>query len=76
MIWIASKINEDYGIVLSMFNKLRDLKDGLSICEFTINWDRYLDDHTPRFDIMFIICNIKIFEFSIYYLHHRDNTNE
>lgn len=72
MFWIGNKINDDYGWELSGFHLIRQFSDGMSLFEFTANWDKYLSDHTPRFDIMFVILNFKVFEFSIYYLHHRD----
>jgi len=36
-----------------------------------INWDRYLADHSPRFEINLVIFNYTIIEINIYYLHHR-----
>lgn len=71
MIWIGSKIDEDYGWEISALHFIRQFSDGLTFFEFTCNWDKYLDDHTPRFATMLIIFNYKVFEFSIYYLHHR-----
>jgi len=72
MFWMGNKINKNYAWELSGFHMIRQFSDGMSFFEFTTNWDKYLSDHTPRFDIMFIILNFKVLEFSIYYLHHRD----
>lgn len=72
MIFFGGKINKDYGWEISGLHKLRNLNDGISFIELLISWDRYLGDHTPRFEIMFMLLNYKILEFNIYYLHHRD----
>jgi len=65
-------INKNYAWEFSALHMFRQFADGISFFEFHINWDRYLADHTPKFDIMLIILNISVFEFNIYYLHHRD----
>jgi len=72
MIIFNNKINKNYGWELALFHKLRNFSDGVSIIDFKINWDRYLADHTPRFELHFIFLNYTIIEFNIYYLHHRD----
>jgi hypothetical protein len=66
-------INKNYGWELGIGNICRRIKDGVNIIEFQINWDRYEGNHSPRFEIYFTIFNCKIIEFSIYYLHHRNN---
>jgi len=68
----GGKINGDYGWEISLFNKIRDYSDGITFCEYKINWDRYLSDHTPRFEFYIMILNYVIIEFNIYYLHHRE----
>jgi hypothetical protein len=73
MIWWGRKINENYGWELSALHLFRQFSDGITFFEFTINWDRYLGDHTPRFDIMLVVLNFKVIEFNIYYLWHRDH---
>lgn len=67
------KLNEDYGLEISGFQKIRDTKDGIDFWEFLCNLDLYDNDHNPSFQIMFIVCNIKLFEFMIYNLHHKEN---
>jgi len=61
----------DYSIGFSYFQKIRSFSDGVSFFEFQVNLDRYLADHSPRFEIIFIILNFKIFELEVYYKHHR-----
>lgn len=73
MIWIGTKINEDYAWEISALHSYRSFNDGISFFELNINWDKYLADHTPRFDLMLVILNFKIFEFNIYYMWHRDD---
>lgn len=72
MIWLGTKLNNDYAWELCMFHKLRTFRDGIGFFEFKVNWDRYLDDHTPRFETMLTIFNFVIVDFSIYYRWHRD----
>jgi hypothetical protein len=72
-IWWGREINDDYAWEFSALHKYRPFSDGISFLEFNVNWDRYLADHTPRFGVMLVILNFKVFEFSIYYMYHRDN---
>jgi len=76
IIWWSGKINKDYGWEFCAGHFYRSLEDGLSVFDFQFIWDRYLADHSPRLQIMLVILNYKIFEFSIYYLHHRDNLGD
>ena len=73
MISLFGKINKSYGSEFVLFHKVRDFSDGLTFFEFEINWDRYLGDHNPSFEIALEIFNFMIFEFNIYYLFHRQN---
>ena len=45
---------------------VRRLGDGLTVFEFKINFDRYVSDHTPKFSIQLLICNINVLEISVY----------
>lgn len=76
MIWLGNKLNENYAWEFAAFHKHRDFSDGFSFVEFDTIWDKYLADHSPRFQIMLVICNYKIFEFNIYYRWHRDAVGE
>lgn len=67
----SEEINKNYGWEIALFFKVRDFSDGITFFETTINWDKYLDNHTPRFKINLMILNYTIFEFTIYYLYHR-----
>lgn len=64
-------ITKNYGWELDFFRKVRRFSDGISFFDFKIVWDRYESDHTPRFNIGLYLLNLKLFEFSIYYLFHR-----
>jgi len=70
---IGGKINHDYGWELTVFHKLREASDGVVFFNSIINWDRYLGDHSPRFEFLLLVFNHTIIEFNVYYLHHRDN---
>ena len=70
---IGGTINSDYGWEITVFHKIRNISDGIIFFEKKINWDRYLADHSPRFEFHVILFNYTIIEINIYYLHHRDN---
>jgi len=70
---IGGKINSDYGWEITVFHKIRNISDGIIFFEKKINWDRYLTDHSPRFEFNVILFNYTIIEINIYYLHHRDD---
>ncbi len=65
------KLCKDYGLELAILHWFRDYDDGVTICEFILNYDKYEDDHMPRFEFVLNILNLCIFDFSIYYLYHR-----
>lgn len=67
------KINENYAWEISGFRKIRSFKDGITFFDLNINFDKYLCDHSPRFQIEFIIFNIILIDFSIYFIWHRDD---
>ena len=54
---IGCKISKDYGLEITFFHKIRDAADGLSFFEMKINWDRYLADHSPRFEFHIVLLN-------------------
>ena len=62
-----------YGWEVSMFNKYREFRDGISFLESKINFDKYESDHTPRFDVLLVIMNFTIFELSVYNVYHMDH---
>jgi hypothetical protein len=70
---IGGKINSYYAWEVTVFQKIRNISDGIIFFEKKINWDRYLADHSPRFEFHVILFNYTIIEINIYYLHHRDN---
>lgn len=70
---IGGTISGDYGWELTIFHKLREASDGIVFFNSIINWDRYLGDHSPRFEFHLVVFNHTIIEFNVYYLHHRDN---
>jgi len=68
---IGGTISDDYGWEITVFHKLREFSDGVSFFDAKINWDRYLGDHSLRFEIHLVMFNYTIIEINIYYLHHR-----
>ncbi len=69
---IDGKLTTNYGFEVTIFHKLREFSDGVSIFDGKINWDRYKADHSPRFELFLMLFNYTIIELNIYYLHHRD----
>ena len=67
----SGTISEDYGWEITVLHKLRQTTDGVVFFDGKINWDRYLADHSPRFEIHLVMFNYTIIEINIYYLHHR-----
>lgn len=67
------KIGVDYAWEVDLFRKYRDFKEGLTIFSFTIEYNKYMADHNPQFQIMLIICNYKMFEFTVYNVWHIEN---
>tara|TARA_Y100000310_G_C20338346_1_gene648590 strand:+ start:298 stop:516 length:219 start_codon:yes stop_codon:yes gene_type:complete len=66
------KLTKDYEVEISVIEKYRDYSDGITFFDFFMNWDRFLADHSPQFNISIFFMNYAIFDFNIYYLHHRD----
>jgi hypothetical protein len=62
-----------YGWEISMFNKFREFKDGISFVEFDINFDKFEADHCPRFEVCFVCMNFIIVHFEIYNRYHVDH---
>ena len=69
-------ISENYAMELDLFRMLRSFKDGLTAWQFEIDFSWYEGDHCPRFEVMWVILNLKIFEFGIYNVHHADDEDE
>ena len=69
---IGGKLNSDYGWELTFLHKIRNVSDGVTFLEKKLNWDRYLADHSPRFEFHVVMFNWTIIEFNVFYLHHRD----
>jgi hypothetical protein len=68
----GGKLNENYGWELLLFRKIREFSDGVTFTDLTVEWDRYLADHSPRFRIHIVVLNFSVLEACIYYLHHRN----
>jgi len=60
------KLSKFRAIDYSFFQKLRKFSDGISFFEFNINFDKYRDEHNPKFETMLVLFNFKIFEISCY----------
>ena len=70
------KITNNYAFELVLFNIVRQVSDGITFFNLNINWDRYIADHSPRFEFELVILNITLIDFNYYYIHHRDIEQE
>ena len=71
MLYWNGKVTKNYNWELDFFRFIRRFRDGITFFEFEINWDRYKDDHSPKFGVSLHVMNFTIFEFNIYAnLHH------
>lgn len=43
---------------VQLFSKVRNFSDGVDFFKFKINWDRYEDFHSPKFEIELDFFNI------------------
>ena len=62
-----------YAWELCAFNKVRDFSDGIGFFNIECRFDKYVGDHTPRFEFSFEIFNYMLIEFSIYNMFHEDH---
>jgi len=75
MLCMSKKISKNFAIEISGFHMIRAFSDGLSGIEFNITWDLYKADHNPKFQIMLVVLNFKIFEIEIYNVNHIEKVN-
>jgi len=75
----SGKISDDYGWEVAVFHELQKFSYGVIFIDGGINWDRFLGDHSPRyqlcsplFQLYLRMFNYTVIEINIYYLHHRD----
>lgn len=70
MICSSFRISNKYAFEFSAFHLIRKFKDGISFIEATANLDLYEGDHNPKFTVMLLLLNFKIFEINIYSVNH------
>ena len=70
MLVYSRKISKNYAFEISAFHMIRSFKDGISFFQFDVCLDLYSGDHNPKFHIVLIILNIKVFETDIYNINH------
>lgn len=54
---IGGKVNDDYGLEITVFHKIRNFSDGVSFFKMKANWDRYIADHSPRVELNVVLFN-------------------
>ncbi len=72
MVLISKKISKNYAFEFSAFHKIRKFKDGVTVCNSSINLDLYNADHNPQLQIILVLINFKIFEINIYNVNHEE----
>ena len=72
MIWFGTKLSDNFAWEISLFHFMRKFSDGLSLFQFSLDFDWYKGDHNPKFSLMLIVINTVIIEFSIYNVNHVD----
>lgn len=75
MMHLGRRLTSNYAGELTLFHRLRDLGDGVSFFELTLNWDRYQADHNPKVRLHLVVLNYTVIEASVYYRHHRRLTD-
>jgi hypothetical protein len=72
MFWCFS-LNKNYGLEFDIFRWLGGFHGSITIFDFNCDlcYQRKFD-HCPKFQVLFVILNLKIFEFNIYNKHHID----
>jgi len=70
MICFSKILTKKYAMDFSCLHFIRKFNDGITFFDFSINLDFYEDNHNPRFSIIWIILNFKVFEFEIYNRNH------
>ena len=73
---IGSLINKNFAWELSGLYFYRESPDGIDWINFSIISDWFRADHNPKFSMMLIILNFKIFEFVIHNIHHVEDIDE
>lgn len=72
MIIKSTKINENYAAEFTALSQYQSINDGLSVIEFSCNFDWFIADHNPKFEVSLRMFNYTIFEFLIYNVNHVD----
>jgi len=67
---ISFMLSENYAFELSILHNIRAFKDGISFFELTCTLDLYKADHHPKFSLMWVLLNLKIFEMNVYNINH------
>lgn len=70
LLFFHGKIGSNYGWELDLVSKLRPWSDGITAFNLNVEYDKYMCDHKPSFEIVLVVFNIKIVEFTIYNIWH------
>ena len=48
----------NWNFEMQLFARIRSFKDGITLFNFNINYDNYISEHSPAFQIELIIFNL------------------
>lgn len=65
MLQFLSKINDNYGLELNLFNWLQ-IDSGILFFEFVLSWNKIESDNMPTFECSLYILNLNIIDFIIF----------
>lgn len=66
----------EYSWSMDFLRWIRAGEDGITFFELSCVLDLFKADHNPRFAIMLVIVNLKIFEFEIYNINHVEDEDD
>lgn len=66
------KLSENYALDVSVLDRVRAFSDGIDFVELTSSLHLYPEDHHPRLEFRFGLCNWCLLGIEVYNVHHLD----
>jgi hypothetical protein len=73
LLCLSKKVSKNYAFEIAAFYLVRDFRDGIDFCDFSVKLDVYKGDHNPRFSFTLIVLNFTLLEIEVYNIHHVDH---
>lgn len=64
------KLSENYALDVSVLDRVRAFRDGVDFVELTSSLHLYPEDHHPRWEFVFGVCNLCILRVEVYNVNH------